>query len=249
MTKVHGCTRPQWLTCRNHIALGRYLSAVSLCFIATAADEESFEDMAHLSQGVRLVAFDLDGTLVRGPTICESLAEPLGKLSRMREFEQLRDLTQIRAARQEMLGWYGDAPQALYDKLSLELAPGAAEAFDMLAQRGVQTAIVSITWGFAVERLACRLGADAWVGTGAHSGEIQHFWPDDKPLWLARHADALGITMSQVAAIGDSYGDVPMLAAVGHPFFVGAALPRELAHAVHAPSADMREIAQLILAR
>ena len=205
--------------------------------------------MSFLSHGVRLVAFDLDGTLVRGPTICESLAEPLGKLSRMREFEQLRDLAQIRTARQEMLGWYGDAPHALYEKLSLELAPGAAEAFELLAQRGVQTAIVSITWSFAVERLARRLGADAWVGTDAHFGEIRHFWPNDKPVWLARHASALGIEMSQVAAVGDSHGDVPMLAAVGHPFFVGADLPREIAHAVHAPHADMREIAQLILLR
>jgi HAD superfamily phosphoserine phosphatase-like hydrolase len=204
--------------------------------------------MSFLPQGVRLVAFDLDGTLVRGPTICESLAEPLGKLSRMREFEQLCDLAQLRTARQEMLGWYGDAPQALYDKLSLELAPGAAEAFELLAQRRVQTAIVSITWSFAVERLARRLGADAWVGTDARCGEIQHFWPQDKPVWLARHASTLGIKMSQVAAVGDSHGDVPMLAAVGHPFFVGADLPREIAHAVHAPNADMREIARLILA-
>jgi HAD superfamily phosphoserine phosphatase-like hydrolase len=205
--------------------------------------------MSYLSHGVRLVAFDLDGTLVRGPTICESLAEPLGKLSRMREFEQLRDLAQIRAARQEMLGWYGDAPQDLYDKLSLELAPGAAEAFELLARRGVQTAIVSITWSFAVERLARRLGADAWVGTDAHSGEIRHFWPNDKPDWLARYASTLGIDMSQVAAVGDSHGDVPMLAAVGHPFFVGADLPGEIAHAVHLPNADVREIARLILSR
>jgi len=205
--------------------------------------------MSFLSHGVRLVAFDLDGTLVRGPTICESLAEPLGKLSRMREFEQLRDLAQIRAARQEMLGWYGDVPEALYDKLSLELAPGAAEAFELLAQRGVQTAIVSITWSFAVERLARRLGAGAWIGTDAHLGEIRHFWPHDKPVWLTRHASTLGIEMSRVAAVGDSHGDVPMLAAVGHPFFVGADLPREIAHAVHAPNADMREIARLILSR
>jgi hypothetical protein len=40
-----------------------------------------------------------------------------------------------------------------------------------------------------------------------------------------------------------------MLAAVGHPIFVGGALPAELAHTVHAPNADMREIADLIIAR
>lgn len=86
-------------------------------------------------------------------------------------------------------------------------------------------------------------------GTGAQAGEVQHFWPDDKPVWLARHANALGIELGEVAAVGDSHGDVPMLAAVGHPFFVGAELPAEIAHAVHAPHADLREIAQLILAR
>ena len=119
----------------------------------------------------------------------------------------------------------------------------------MLAQRGIQTAIVSITWSFAVEWFARRFGADAWIGTGAQAGEIQHFWPSDKPVWLARHANALGIELSEVAAIGDSHGDVPMLAAVGHPFFVGADLPPQIAHAVHAPYADLREIAQRILAR
>jgi HAD superfamily phosphoserine phosphatase-like hydrolase len=206
--------------------------------------------MPSQSHRVRLVAFDLDGTLLRGPTICESLAEPLGKLSRMREFEQLRDLTQIRAARQEMLTWYGEPLDALCEKLNdVAIAPGAGEAFELLAQRGIQTAIVSITWSFAVEWFARRFGAGAWIGTGAQSGEIQHFWPADKPVWLAHHAGALGIELSEVAAVGDSHGDVPMLAAVGHPFFVGADLPPEIAHAVHAPNADLREIARRILAR
>jgi len=201
------------------------------------------------SRRVRLVAFDLDGTLIRGPTICETLAEPLGKLSRMREFEQLRDLTQIRAARQEMLSWYGEPLNALCEKLTgVAIAPGADEAFELLAQHGIPTAIVSITWSFAVEWFARRFGADAWIGTGAKSGEVQHFWPSDKPVWLARQANALGIELSEVAAIGDSHGDVPMLAAVGHPFFVGADLPAEIAHAVHVPNADLREIAQRILA-
>jgi HAD superfamily phosphoserine phosphatase-like hydrolase len=205
--------------------------------------------MASPSRRVRLVAFDLDGTLIRGPTICEHLAKPLGKLSRMREFEQLRDLTQIRAARQEMLGWYGEPLNALCERLTdIAIAPGADEAFGLLAQRGIHTAIVSITWSFAVEWFARRFGADAWIGTGAQSGEIQHFWPSDKPVWLTRHAGALGIELSDVAAVGDSHGDVPMLAAVGHPFFVGADLPAEIAHAVHAPNADLRVIARRIVA-
>ena len=205
--------------------------------------------MSSHSRRVRLVAFDLDGTLIRGPTICESLAEPLGRLSRMREIEQLRDLAQIRLARQEMLSWYGEPLDALCEKLTgVAIAPGAEQAFELLRQRGIQTAIVSITWSFAVEWFARRFGADAWIGTGAQAGEIQHFWPSDKPVWLARHANALGIELSEVAAVGDSHGDVPMLATVGHPFFVGADLPPQIPHAVHAPHADLREIAQRILA-
>jgi HAD superfamily phosphoserine phosphatase-like hydrolase len=204
--------------------------------------------MTSPSRRVRLVAFDLDGTLIRGPTICESLSEPLGKLARMREIERLRDPAQIRAARQEMLTWYGEPLTALCGKLTnIAIAPGAKEAFELLAQRGIPTAIVSITWSFAVEWFARRFGADAWIGTGVQSGEIQHFWPGDKPVWLARHSNSLGIELSEVAAVGDSYGDVPMLAAVGRPFFVGADLPAEIAHAVHAPNADLREIARRIL--
>jgi HAD superfamily phosphoserine phosphatase-like hydrolase len=206
--------------------------------------------MPSQARRVRLVAFDLDGTLIRGPTICESLAAPLGKLSRMREIEQLRDFAQIRAARQEMLTWYGEPLDAQRELLSeVAIAPGADEAFELLGRRGIQTAIVSITWSFAVEWFARRFRADAWIGTGVHSGEIQHFWPSDKPVWLARYAQSLGIDLSEVAAVGDSHGDAPMLAAVGHPFFVGAALPGEIAHAVHAPNADLREITHCILAR
>jgi HAD superfamily phosphoserine phosphatase-like hydrolase len=203
------------------------------------------------SRPVRLVAFDLDGTLIRGPTICETLAASLGKLERMQEIEQLRDVAEIRAARAEMLGWYGDGPlDALCARLAdVEIAPGAEQAFTRLAEQGVVTAIVSITWAFAVAWFARRFGAQAWIGTDAHAGEVRHFWPDDKPVWLAECAARRGISMGDVAAVGDSPGDVPMLAAVGHPIFVGAALPAEIAHSVHAPNADMRDIADLILAR
>jgi HAD superfamily phosphoserine phosphatase-like hydrolase len=203
------------------------------------------------SRPVRLVAFDLDGTLVRGATICETLAASFGKLGRMQEIERLRDAAEIRAARTEMLSWYGDGPlDALCARLAdVEIAPGTEQAFTRLAQRGVATVIVSITWAFAVAWFARRFGAAAWIGTDVEKGEVRHFWPDDKPVWLATWAAQRGISMSDVAAVGDSPGDVPMLAAVGHPIFVGAVLPAEVHHFLHAPNADLRDIADLILAR
>ena len=37
-----------------------------------------------------IVVFDLDGTLLRGETVCEMLARPLGRIDQMQEFEQLK---------------------------------------------------------------------------------------------------------------------------------------------------------------
>ena len=54
----------------------------------------------------------------------------------------------------------------------------------MLHEHGFKIAIVSLTWEFAVEWFADRLGADYSVGTGLSAdGLISHFWPKDKALW------------------------------------------------------------------
>jgi phosphoserine phosphatase len=51
---------------------------------------------------IRLAAFDLDGTLTRGPTVCQVLAEPLGQRVRMDAVERLHDQQAIQAARHEV---------------------------------------------------------------------------------------------------------------------------------------------------
>ena len=43
--------------------------------------------MSHRLGG--LAVFDLDGTLLRGPTVCEVLAQTLGRLDQMRQLEVL----------------------------------------------------------------------------------------------------------------------------------------------------------------
>lgn len=45
--------------------------------------------------GIRLVVFDLDGTLIRGRTICEVVADGLGHRDRMRVLEGERDLPML----------------------------------------------------------------------------------------------------------------------------------------------------------
>ncbi len=64
-------------------------------------------------------------------------------------------------------------------------------------------AIVSLTWEFAVEWFANRLGADYSVGTGLSAdGLINHFWPKDKELRLTGLADRLGVEMNGVGRGG-----------------------------------------------
>ena len=198
----------------------------------------------------RLAAFDLDGTLLRGDTVLEAIARPLGRLDRTRQFETLTRLEDIRAAREEVATWYKShsfAELCIYLE-SMRLAPGVEQGLGLLKRRGVKIALVSITWEFAVEWWARKLGADFYVGTAlSHDGAISHFWPDDKPVWLAELAERLRTPLSDVAAVGDTVSDLPMLRIVGHPFFVGQAKPPELPEASHRPDGDIYEIAESIV--
>ena len=206
--------------------------------------------MSH-NRPIRLAAFDVDGTLIRPDTCCEAIARPLGRLERMREFERLSTVAQITAARAEMAGWYtGHSNIDLCKPLAeATLAPGLYAGFARLRQHSIATALVSITWDFAVAWFARLLDADYYVGTNlATDGTIAHFWPEDKARWIRTLAIDLDIGLDQVAAVGDSSGDVPMLQAVGLPFFVGQSLPPQLPHVTHLPDGDIDQIAHSIIA-
>lgn len=200
---------------------------------------------------VRLAAFDLDGTLVRGPTCVEVIGRAIGRAQQCALFEKLsmRDVAGITAAREEMASWYRcRTPEELVSGLSdLQLAPGAEEAFVLLRSRGIATAIGSMTWSFAVDWLAARLGADYTLGTRLTESSIVHVWPEDKGTWLARLAARLRLRGDEVAAVGDSDGDREMLEAAGLRVFVGARAPA-LPGIAHLPQGDLLEVARRILA-
>ena len=124
---------------------------------------------------MRIAAFDLDGTLLRGQTACEAIAMGIGRIGRMREFEELGS-SQI----EEMAEWYSSFTFSDLCKhlTAIRVAPGVDEGFALLHDHGFKIAIVSLTWEFAVEWFANRLGADYSVGTGlSWCGLITHFWP------------------------------------------------------------------------
>ncbi len=210
-------------------------------------------DAVEENRPIRLAAFDLDGTLLWGQTVCEAIAKGIGRIQRMRELEQLtsEQVEEITAAREEIAEWYS---QFSFDDLrkhlpTIRVAPGVVESFTLLRDRGFKIAIVSLTWEFAVEWFADKFGADFSVGTGlSSSGLVTPFWPKDKAHWLARLADNLGVNMRNVAAVGDSSGDIPMLLSAGHRYWVGQRIPVGIDQKIiHEPTGDIYLVARQIV--
>jgi phosphoserine phosphatase len=171
-----------------------------------------------------LVVFDLDGTVLRGKTVCELLAVPLRRQERMHQIERLRSESEISEARLEMAAWYRDVPvERLLSYLEkAAIAPGALESFDLLRRNGFECAISSITWMFAVRWFAERLNVAHFQGTDIlGDGRITHVWPRDKGTWVRELTTVLGVRPDRVAAIGDSWRDLDMFQASARAFFVG----------------------------
>ena len=199
-----------------------------------------------------VVAFDLDGTLLRGPTVCELLAAPLGRLAEMQRFEALSSEADIAAAREEMARWYeGRSAKELCEALDAATwAPGTGEGVALLQANGVEVVIASITWSFAVEWVAGRLGVARSLGTRlGPGGAVGHVWPRDKARWLERLLSELRVSAGRVAAVGDSSSDADLLSVASLPFFVGAGPPPPLPALEHRPSGDIASIAREILER
>lgn len=148
-----------------------------------------------------------------------------------------------------MARWYeGLTESELCTGLSgAKWAPGAHQAVSMLRDAGVELAIASVTWGFAVGWFARELGIRHFMGTDLSPlGEVTHAWPTTKGKWLHALTKSVGLPRVRVAAVGDSLGDTHLLRSASIRIFVGAN-PPTLPRLVHMPEADLRDVAQHIL--
>ncbi len=197
-----------------------------------------------------LAAFDLDGTLLRGRTVCQMLAVPCGRVAEVENFEAMRDEAAISAGRAAMAEWYRAVPpDVLMQALdSSELAPTAAAAVSRLTACGIEVVIASMTWSFAVERFAQRLGVRTFLGTELlPDGAVRHVWPRDKGRWLLAQADRVGVAHDRVAAIGDSAGDRELLLAASLRVCVGVTVPPGVGDVWHVPNGDLVAVAERII--
>jgi HAD superfamily phosphoserine phosphatase-like hydrolase len=196
-----------------------------------------------------IVVFDLDGTLLRGSTVCELIAESLGRDVEMRRFETLSSEHEIAKSRVEMATWYNGKT---FNELCTALEganwrDGVPEAMQLLRASGIEVAIASITWRFAVEWIAQKLGVWRILGTElGQDGSIRHVWPRDKGEYLRSLAAGLGIERKRTAAVGDSINDQHMLSEASLGFFVGTGSPPPVPDLKHRPTGDILGIAREI---
>jgi len=149
-----------------------------------------------------------------------------------------------------MARWYaGQSADELNHHLrNAEWAPDAQEAVRQLQGAGVQVAVVSVTWGFAVQWFAEQLNVAEYLGTELFSsGVINHVWGRDKARFVRGLASKSGVPSHRIAAIGDSRGDIEMLKEARLPFFMGTTVPFESDELIHLPQADLRVVAARIL--
>ena len=174
----------------------------------------------------KLVAFDMDSTLIQAECIDEIAKEAgvgaevaaVTEAAMRGELDFAGSLTNRVAL---LKGLDVHVLESVYERI--ELMPGAGELFDALQAKGVKTAILSGGFVFFAERFADRLGADAYhcndleVSGGQLTGRVAGPIVDaqGKADKLIELAEQWGIPIEQTASVGDGANDLKVMAASG----------------------------------
>jgi fatty acyl-CoA reductase len=193
--------------------------------------------------------FDVDGTLVDGTVVhyyawlATRQLPPAGRAlrtatlaARLPRYWWLdrrgRDHF-LRAFYRNYAGYTPDALAAVQEALFREvtqrrLLREGQEAVRAHREAGQRVVILSASLRFVLEPLACHLGADELicqelsVRDGVMTGELEGppLNGEERAARLREYAQRHGLDLSACYAYADSAGDIPMLAAVGHPVAV-----------------------------
>ena len=174
----------------------------------------------------RLVAFDMDSTLIQNEVI-NDLAERVGKKDEVKEITEKTmkgELNFDESLRMRTAILRG-LPERTLQEVSeqLVLAPGCSELLRTLKHLGYKTAVISGSFSFFTEKLKSILELDHHFANtleivdGKVSGRlVGHLVNSQKKAELLKViAKKENISLKQTVAIGDGANDIPMLNTAG----------------------------------
>jgi phosphoserine phosphatase len=205
-----------------------------------------------------VVAFDLDGTLLRGTTCSLVLARSMGHLAAVEELERAYDayeIDNIAFAAEEAKHFAGATAGSIRQHLSgAPWIGGVAETLDTLTSAGVTPLLATLAWTFAGEQLehAHRFAALGGAAMDYENGQLtgrvaRHIDEEGKRRfvedWCARHGHRIG----DVAAIGDSRSDIPLFRAAGMSIALNASAEAKAAATHTLETEDLRDVLPLLI--
>jgi phosphoserine phosphatase len=174
----------------------------------------------------RLVAFDMDSTLIEAEVIDELAAEAgVGEAVAAITERAMRGELDFSESFRERVALLEGLDASVLERVAerLPLTEGAEQLIGHLRRLGYRTAILSGGFQWFAERLRARLGID-WVHanelevvdgrvTGRVVGQVVD--GERKAALLKQIAAEEGIALDQVIAVGDGANDLPMLSVAG----------------------------------
>jgi phosphoserine phosphatase len=177
-------------------------------------------------RGWRLACFDLDGTLVRGTSVSQHLADRFGQSGRMADLERRYaggEISNATVAESQAQGYRGVPLRDVVAELSdIPCIEDIDATLAELRRREIGALLCTVTWSFAAEEFrrrhefAAASGTEIEVKEGVMTGAVErHFDEWDKLAFVRFYCEANGIALSECIAVGDSRSDIPLFQAVG----------------------------------
>ncbi|MGY5876047.1 MAG: HAD family phosphatase [Candidatus Thorarchaeota archaeon] len=177
---------------------------------------------------IKLVVFDVDGTLTRHSSIWWRLHEHFGTEDEGRAYYNqyfAGEITYDEWADLDAGLWTGKSVEAVLDVVrNSELVPGAIETISTLRDHGIHLAILSGGLDILANDIASRLGIDYVLtnllehSNGVLTGKVENLvgW-GDKAKEILQICEHFGVSLGETAFIGDGQNDVGVFSVVGLP--------------------------------